>query len=194
MNAVVQSSKGGAVHNSLSPGQVTAVTPSTGSSSSEILRLLSYRDATTDFEMCFPQTFRWIKLSCCQISRVQHRGSAAKLIEGQEKTPWISAGRRSSLLAGAQQIVYPGSPCCEEQHRSPLTEAKRFRISQSHRQTMFLLGLLSGPVFGARYFGLFSEEYSPEGLPACQEHYSCRAFQIAMEFLQIWACEGQIQI
>lgn len=97
LNAVVQSSKGGAVHNSLSPGQVTAVTPSTGSSSSEILRLLSYRDATTDFEMCFPQTFGWIKLSCYQISRVQLRGSAAKLIEGQEKIPWISVGRRSSL-------------------------------------------------------------------------------------------------
>lgn len=59
---------------------------------------------------------------------------------------------------------------------------------------MFLLGLMSGPAFSARYFGLFSEQYSAEGLPACLEHYFCRAFQIAMEFLQIWACEWQIQI
>lgn len=36
---------------------------------------------------------------------------------------------------------------------------------------MFLLAFVSGPAFGARYFGLFSEQYSAEGLPACLEHY-----------------------
>lgn len=69
-----------------------------------------------DFEICFPQTFSWVKLSRWQVSRVKHTGSAAKPIEGQEETPWISAGHRSSLRDGGQQIVYPGSPCCEEQH------------------------------------------------------------------------------
>lgn len=72
------------------PGD-SSVTPGTGSSSSGMLSLLSHRDATMSFEICFPWTFNWIKFSCCQISRVQHRGSAAKLIGGQEKIPWISA-------------------------------------------------------------------------------------------------------
>lgn len=54
---------------------------------------------------------------------------------------------------------------------------------------MFLLGLISGPAVGARYFGLFGEQYSDEGLAALLEHFFCRTFQIPMEFFQIWACE-----
>lgn len=106
LNAVVQSSQDCAVHNSLSPGKLTTV-----SSSSEILSLLSQRDVTMGFEICFPKTFSWVKLSCWQVRRVQHTASAAKPAKGQ-----VLAGHRSSLKEGGLQIEYPGSPCYAEQH------------------------------------------------------------------------------
>lgn len=112
LGAAVQRSWNSAVHNSLSPGQVMA--------ESHLAQVLPLPRYSACFHRGLPPwvlkfAFRGpsaeFKLSCCQISRVQHTGSATKPVEGQEETPWISAGPRSSLKEGGQHVVYPGFHC-----------------------------------------------------------------------------------